>query len=747
MTRAGRSHTESLTASAGVRDIPVTSFSVPPRRPTLIDRDRLVKRVLEPEASILEVVAPPGFGKSTAMLLCAEGDRRPYAWVQVSEADNDPVHLGRHIALALDRISPLDREDVALIVGAGRSPGRDIFPTLARVLAERSPCTVVLDDVHLLTSDGVGAGLQVLLSSVPEPSTVALVGRRIPIALGRHRMDGRVHRVDATDLAMGTLEAAELLGRADVTLDDGDLRDLVDRTEGWPGGLHLAALALNQGRVPSSFSGGDRLVAEYLIEEVLAGTDAEQVAFLERSAVLDTMDADGLDELLETSGSARMLRSIEDDGNLFLIPLDHDGSRFRYHHLFRDHLLQRLRRDDPELALRLERRASEQRARCGDVDGAVRHAVRAGDLTRSAELILGSVLERWLDGRIGQVREWLALLGADATDEIPEAAIAAAWCAVAVGDRDTAERSCRAAARFADHGPLADGTPTVEVALAAVRMLMGNHGVERVVADAEIVRRAGGPEANPLWALATGTQGSAYAMLGQRDLGRRRLAAAVDAAGDRPYVRAVGLAQLALLALHDGELDMAVELSCSARAAADSHDLECFAPAIAVYAIDALVAARTHRVEASGAAAAIAAAGVDRLGELSPRTRVLTLVLLAQAAAAVGDRVAARRLVGEAQRARRREPGASFLNAELEELESDLGSGRDLDPTAIEALTPAEQRVLEHLPTHLGLGLIASELHLSRNTVKTHTASIYRKLGVTSRADAVDAARSVGLLA
>src|SRR5690606_11931539 len=166
MTRVGRSPTESLTASAGGRDIPATSFSVPPRRPTLIDRDRLVKRVLEPAASSRELGAPPGCGRWTARLLCAEGDRRPYAWGQVSEADNGPVHLGRHIALALDRVSPLDREDVALIVGAGRSPGRDIFPTLVRVLAERSPCTVVLDDVHLLTSDGVGAGLQVLLSSV-----------------------------------------------------------------------------------------------------------------------------------------------------------------------------------------------------------------------------------------------------------------------------------------------------------------------------------------------------------------------------------------------------------------------------------------------------------------------------------------------------------------------------------------------------------------------------------------------------
>src|SRR5690606_30569211 len=171
------------------------------------------------------------------------------------------------------------------------------------------------------------------LSAVPEGSTVVLVGRRIPIALGRHRMDGRVHRVEASDLAMGMIEAAELFGRAGVSLDDQELADLVTRVEGWPGGLHLAALALHQSRDPKSFSGADRLVAEYLIEEVLDATEPDLVSFMEGSAVLDRMAADELDELLERSDSARMLGSIEAHGNLFLIPLDHDGQRFRYHHL------------------------------------------------------------------------------------------------------------------------------------------------------------------------------------------------------------------------------------------------------------------------------------------------------------------------------------------------------------------------------------------------------------------------------
>lgn len=735
-----------LTGSAAAVDIPVAYCVVPPLRPELIDRDRVVKRVLDADAPVVEVLAPPGFGKSTLVRLCAEVDHRPYAWVQLTEADDDPVHLGRHIALALDRIAPLAERDVASVVGAGRSASLDIFPELVHLLAQRSPCVLVLDDVHLLTDDGAGPAVRGLLESLGMGSTVALVGRRDPVALGRQRMCGRVHTVSTEELAMGVLEATELFQRAGVHVGDDELRDLVARTEGWPGGLHLASLALSQGRDPGDFSGRDHLVTEYLVEEVLGVTDPELVAFMEGSAVLDSMDAGELDELLERSDSAQCLCSIEADGNLLLIPLDHESERFRYHHLLRDHLRHRLHRDDPERARRLERRASAMSARSGDVDRAVRHAVRAGDREEASGLVLGAAPSRWFDGRVALLGEWLALLGDGAVEQFPEAAIATAWFAIAAGDRAGAAQACLQAARFGDRGPLTDGSPTIEVALAATRMIMAEGGVDAVVDDAELVRRAGGPTCNPWWVLATGTQGSAYAMLGELDLARERLVEAVDVGSGAPYVEAVGQAQLALLALHEGGTEEAERRIRSARAAADRHHLDRFPPAVAVYAVDALVAALDRRPEHARRAAAIAGVTVGRLGGMSPRTALLAQVLLARTAVALGDRGEARRLTSEAQRTRRRDGSATFLNAQLDELVHSLESSPDGDAVGTEALTAAEARVLTHLPTHLGLAMIASELHLSRNTVKTHTSAIYRKLGVSSRAEAVTAARAAGLL-
>lgn len=735
-----------LASSSATGDIPAGYCVVPPLRPELIDRDRLVKRILDAEVPVVEVVAPAGFGKSTVMRLCVESDVRPYAWVQLTEADDDPVHLGHHIALALDRIEPLGEHDVAAIGGVGRSVAHDICPTLAHLISERSPCVLVLDDVHLLTGEGSGSLLKGLLQALTPGSTVALVGRRDPVALGRPRMGGRVHTVATDDLAMGALEAAELFQRAGVRLDEDDLQELVTRTEGWPGGLHLASLALAQGRSSDTFSGRDRLVGEYLVEEVLGGSDPEVVAFMEGSAVLETMDADVLDELLERHDSARLLGSIEADGNLLLVPLDADAERFRYHHLLRDHLRQRLRRDDPERSRVLERRASELRARSGDVDQAVRHAVRAGDRERAAGLILGAALDRWFDGRVALLGEWLGLLGDEAVEQIPEAAIAAAWFAIASGDRPAAVRACEAASRSGVPGPLADGSPSAEVALAAARMIMAEGGVDAVVDDAEIVRRAGGPEHNPWWTLATGTQGSAYAMLGELDLARDRLTEAVTTGSGAPYIDAVGQAQLALLAMHDGRIDDGEHWIRAARATADRHHLDRFPPAVSVYAIDALFAALARRPEHARRAADIAGAALHRMGGMSPRTVLLAQVLLARTAVALGDRGEARRWITEARRTRGRDGSATFLNAQLDELANTVGSSSDGDAIGVEPLTAAELRVLAHLPTHLGLGMIASELHLSRNTVKTHTTAIYRKLGVTSRAEAVTVARTVGLL-
>ena len=555
-----------------------------------------------------------------------------------------------------------------------------------------------------------------------------------------HHTNGQVFRVTADQLAMDGAEARSLLEKAGVELSEDEVDDLVARTEGWPAGLHLAALAIGD-RPYEPFSGHDQLAGDYLVEEVLDATTTEMVEFLERSATFDYMDADLLDSLLDRSDSANMLAAIRSSGNLFLVPLDNDRHRFRYHHLFREVLQARLWANEPTLARRLDSRASVWLEQTGDLDGAVRHAISAHEEERAANLILRATLPRFFDGRYAQVGEWLALLGEDAVNRYPAAAVATAWHSIACGEPEQVLRACAAAERFGWYGPLADGSPSLPAALATVRIFLGADGVHGVIRDAEIVREAGGPAWNPWWALATGAQGTAYSMLGDLDLARQRITQAMAAAGGAPFIEAAGAAHLALLALHDGDLLDADRLASRARHLADQHHLDAFVPAVGVYAIAALVAARARHHDNAREAATIARSVIARLDHVSPRTSVFVLLLLTQTALTLGDRAEARVLLTEAQRARRRDPSATFLNEQLDKAADQLRSAGDLSPAAFEPLTAAELRVLDYLPTHLSFRDIAGALLISRHTAKSHSVAIYRKLGVSSRTDAVNAAR------
>jgi LuxR family maltose regulon positive regulatory protein len=528
-------------------------------------------------------------------------------------------------------------------------------------------------------------------------------------------------------------------------LSEDQLDDILNRTEGWPAGLHLAALAIGD-RTYESFSGRDHLTGDYLIEEVLEVMSAEVVEFLERSATFEYLDAEMLDSVLERTDGAQMLTAIRSSGNLFLIPLDDKGRRFRYHHLFREVLKSRLSTREPDVARRLDSRASVWLERAGDLDGAVRHALNAREEERAANLILRATLPRFFDGRFAQVGEWLALLGDEAVTRHPAAAVATAWHSIACGEPERARLACAAAEGFGWYGPLADGSPCLPAALATVRIFLAADGVQGVLRDAEIVREAGGPAWNPWWALATGAQATAYSMLGDFELARQRIAEAMAVAGGAPFIEASGSAHLALLALYDGDLVEAERLAQRGRHLADRHHLDAFVPAVAVYAIAALVSARTRDHENARSAATIARSVIARLGDVSPRTSVFVLLLLAQTAVTLGDRAEARVLVTEANRARRRDASATFLNDQLDRLVEQLGSAGDLSLTDVEPLTTAELRVLDYLPTHLSLREIAGILIISRNTVKSHSLAIYRKLGASSRSDAVNAARRLGLL-
>lgn len=734
------------------RLVPTSSRRVPRRRDGVIDRDDLVKALVDADVELVVVSAPAGFGKTTTAALWAEVDRRPFAWVALGRLDGEAQHLLRHVAAALSAIEPLAEGAVDIIAGPGRSIDLEVVPALQQALQVMRPFVLVLDDAHLLESPEAVGCVEALVEALPDGASVALVGRNVAaFDLARRRVSGQLVELDAGDLVMSEDDARRLFDWSGVALGEERLADLVARTEGWPAALHLAELSIDAARASSSsalFSGRDRLVADYLVEEVLGGLPEPLVWFLERSAVLDRMSAPLLDDLLGVDNSGRLLDDIERSGNLFLVPLDAERRWYRYHQLFADLLGARLERRDPVEATRLQGRASRLVEAAGDIDGAVRHALNAGEPQRAADLILGQAARTVLNGRTAMIQRWLEELGPNAAEADPVAAMCWGWVGFGTGDIALMQRSIRTALMASvDVDSGTDGATRVLRVLPAgdlFRAILGMGGVVGTVESADAVIAA--DVVDPTWTtIAMTLRGIARAVSGDEIAARADLLEVLPVLGELPVFGAGVRSHLALLDLADGDGRRAERWARDALAIAHRERLEAM-PAITVtFAVGALMLARAGENAPARAELAIAAALLDRLGDGPTRTMLLGHTLLAATALLLDDRALVGFHLAEAERARAHEPGAHEVNRLLDDTRAAVASERAVPGRP--ALTPAELRLLPLLATHLPFQEIAGQLYVSRNTVKTHAMTIYRKLGTTSRSGAVAVARELGLLA
>ncbi|BDY26513.1 HTH-type transcriptional regulator MalT [Mycolicibacterium mageritense] len=712
---------------------------------SVIARPSVIAKLTEASEGLVVVSAPAGYGKTTAVALWDESDPRVFAWVRLDHLDNDPAHLLLHLATAMSQVSRVDPRVLHYLRGAGRIVQTQLVPALVQALEECGPIVLVLDDVHELTAQTAVDALRAVVGTSPAAATLALIGRSAPpIDLARRRLQGRVVEIGAAELKLSTAEGAAAFTAVGSGADDATVARVLDKCEGWPAGVVMAALALRDGATADAFTGRHRLVADYLVEEVLNRTDPATATFLMESAVLDRFCAEELNELLHRDDSATMLDAIVRSGNLFLISLDDQGVWYRYHRLFGDLLRGRLRDRDPARFRILATRAADQLERGGDVDGALLQALAADDRAHVAALVGRDAVRLGFDGRAGILARRLSLIDEQTFAEYPDAAIARAWLGVTTGDAEMIQRSLLLAGS-ADRGePLADGTPGVEVAAALIGSLVGVGGVREVIRHAETVRAAGDHLSNPWWGAATTMKGAALAMLGDTAGSRALLEAAMPVIDDLSGFQAAALAHLALLDLDDGDLASAVDHSSAARTITDARDLCDVVPMVVVYAVDSLVRAR--RGDVPGAKSAVRATErlLGRLGDLSARTALLGHVLVAGTAVEIDDTELCDRHLAAAARARRREPDAVDVGHRLEHVRAVAAAraARGVRP----ALTTAELRLLPHLASHLSLQRIADELVISRETVKSQTKSIYRKLSVASRDAAVAEARRLGLL-
>ena len=366
------------------------------------------------------IVAPAGAGKS--VLLAQWATSHPeleFVWLEVVEDDDDPVRFSQRLLRGLGAISP-DFADLTVLTSLhGGGLGTPLLEALEAQMAELPEVVIVLEDLHHLSNAMLIADLGHLVHLLPPNVHLVLSSRTdLPIAWSRHRLNERMLEIRQSDLALDEVDSALLLehitGRS---LGTDRVAALVARTEGWAAGLQLAGMTLrlydDADEFIIQFSGDDRLIADYLSEEVLQAQPDDRRELLLHMSVLDSMCAELLAHLTDEPSPQLVLEEWERD-SMFFVPLDTRRQWFRFHHLFRDMLRFKLRAEQPGAEARLLNQAAAWHLERGDVNPALEYLLRAGNWDDALDVIMARGSDVFEKGEMATVIRWIS--------EVPESA-------------------------------------------------------------------------------------------------------------------------------------------------------------------------------------------------------------------------------------------------------------------------------------------------------------------------------------
>jgi LuxR family maltose regulon positive regulatory protein len=721
---------------------------VPPVQSGLVSRTALVNRLrAETFCPVVTVTAPAGYGKTTLLAQWAARDPRPFAWVSIDERDNDPFVLLRHVAAALDAIEPLSPHVLEAFAAPRGSMWSRVLPRVAGSLETAEPLVLVLDEAHLLRSAESLEAIGVLSAHVGAGSILALSGRVAPkLPIPALRAAGRLLEVGVEQLALTAREGQQLLRSSGTNLSFDETTTLVRECEGWPAALSLTAVSLRETRpdAPNPFAARDASLFRYFQSEYLSRLRPDALRFLRRTSILETMCGGVCDAVLAQEGSGRMLESIA-HSNLFLVPLDRERVWYRYHHLFRDMLRRELAAHEPDAVRVLHRRAADWYGAHGDPESALDHAAAAGEVGRVAHIFTTVALPLYHSGRASTVERWVARFdNRSLLERYPMVALHGAWIHAWRGRAGDAERWLAAAQIGIGRGrQTREATAWVE----AIRGVLGGNGVYQMIADAEgaLARMSRDHPLRPsaLMVLAAGSM-----LLGQSeraDAAFAKTAAEADRLG-ATETQGVALGGRSVLAAAANDAAAAERLAHEARQVVEKGHLEGYATAAIALAASARASLRHGDWDAARADLARARELTSEPSRgLFPWFVVQTRLELARVYLALRETATVRSLLAEVREILHERPLVGVLVDEVEALEREVEAAPDRGATRA-ALTQAELRLLPYLTTHLTFREIGDQLYVSRNTIKTQAISVYRKLGVTSRSDAIKCAVELGLV-
>jgi LuxR family maltose regulon positive regulatory protein len=467
----------------------VTKLFTPTTRPELVPRPRLIEQLNRGLHRKLTLIsAPAGFGKTTLVtewLDSLRGDTQPdnptknkIAWLSLDESDNDPTRFLTYFIAALNQIKEIDvtfGEGSLTLLQSPQPATTDalLTPLINEIAAISGNLLYVLDDFHLVDAQPIQDTIRFLLENLPPQLHLVIVTREDPLLpLPRLRARGQLTELRAADLRFTSDEAAEFFNQVmGLNLSTENIAALETRTEGWIAGLQLAAISLQGNADPSkliqSFTGSNRLILDYLIEEVLNQQPENVQNFLLQTAILDRLngslcDAVRFGKTKSTSSSdgtavteqenSQSILEMLDRANLFIVPLDDKRQWYRYHHLFADLLRQRLNQSAGSITDHERGDLAELHVRASqwyennDLDiEAFQHAAAANDLDRAERLIEGDGLPLSFRGAVTPVLNWLKSLPAMVLDAKPSLWVTYAMTLLAIGKTEGIEEKLQAA--------------------------------------------------------------------------------------------------------------------------------------------------------------------------------------------------------------------------------------------------------------------------------------------------------------
>jgi LuxR family maltose regulon positive regulatory protein len=721
-----------------IRLRPPESRSIDVRRP------QLTNRLIEARSKIALFVAPPGFGKTSLLADWANNDPRPFAWISVAREDSDPAVLGSYMAAALAKAR---NEDLSPDRLTALARDADPLSTLGRELESiEGEIVIVLDDYFLIEGRSTGDSILRFIERAP-PSVEFAIASRVepPFPIARMRANGQVLDIGTPDLRF-TLEESEtfLNGSLSLGLDTRQVRILYEKTEGWPAGLYLAYLSLRTATEPDvfvqRFGASDRHVGDYLTEQVLVAQESETLEFMLATSVVDRVSAPLADALTDAGDSARRLRELE-RANVFLSSLD-DRGWYRYHHILRELLLLELRRGAPETEADLHVRASAWYESVGDADRAIGHALDARDTQRAARLISANYVLRLEWGQTATIAGWLDRVGDEAVRADARLGIVKAWTMHFLGRHAEGRRALLAARRTAFEGELPDGASSIESSAALMAAAFPGGDIGAMVTAARrafelesdrdrwrvtvhvllgfaLVREGSFAEAEPY--LATGEEFALQAKM---------------------WLDAVGAKSLrAKIAMEQGDLPAAIEGARSAVQLAEKTGIVFASSGGFARAILGAILVGADQPEEGSAILEEAIGALRALDEPIPLAEAL--LALAQGRSLLGDRRGAGRALAEADGLIAAMPDPGVLRVTRRSVATAVSRRSKASRTPLSA---REIEVLRLLAAGLSKRETATRLFISYNTVHSHVRTIYRKLGVGSRSEAVALGRRNGLV-